>query len=128
MFTTETHLAMPTKHRRIQVLVRADTYRTVSKLAKVSRLSMSRICADLIEEAAPVLARARTMLDDAARLTDEARSTLRRDMGKAVKGAERAHGIAMATIAETEAAIRKAGGGAERARQPSGSRRSSPAE
>jgi hypothetical protein len=106
---------------RIQVMVDATTHRVVKRLSKAARLSMSRICADVIEQAAPVLARSVKMLEAAAQLSEEAKVQLRLDIAKEERIARTAYGNAMGALAETEVAIRKAagrapGGGEARAR------------
>lgn len=107
---------MPATQPRIQVMVDATTLRVVKRLAKASRLSMSRVCADVIEQAAPLMARSVKMLEDAAKLSAEARSQLKRDLAKEEKIAVQALGTAMGALAETEKALRKAAGGGGEAR------------
>jgi hypothetical protein len=112
---------MPTTRHRIQVQVDPLTYRTISRLAKAGRMSMSRICADVIEQAIPVIGRSAKMLEDAARLSEEAKDQLRLDLAREEATARQAYGQAFNALAASEAAIRKAagratGGGEARAR------------
>jgi hypothetical protein len=76
---------------------------------------MSAVVADVITEAAPVLHRTREMLVSAARLTEEAKSSLRRDLGREEARLQDAVGVAYSALAGAEDAIRRAAGGAERA-------------
>lgn len=99
---------MPTTGPRIQVALDETTYDVIRRLSKASRLSMSRICADVIDQAAPVMARSTKMLEAAAALSEEARDQLRRDIAKEEKVARRAYGQAFAALAATEAAIHAA--------------------
>jgi hypothetical protein len=111
---------------RIQVMVDATTHRVVKRLSKAARLSMSRICADVIEQAAPILARSVKMLEDAAKLSEEAKVQLRRDIAKEERIARTAYGNAMGALAETETVIRRAaasGGGEARATRAAGRHR-----
>lgn len=96
---------------RIQVMVDATTHRVVKRLSKAARLSMSRICADVIEQAAPVLARSVKMLEDAAKLSEEAKAQLKRDLAREEAIARKAYGSAFEALAATENAIQKAAGG-----------------
>ena len=96
---------------RIQVAVTPDTDRIVTRLAKATRLSKSRICADVIEEAAPLMARSLKMLLDAAKLTEQARVELRKDIAREERIMQTAAGSAFGALAAAEAAIAKAGGG-----------------
>lgn len=111
---------MPTTGPRIQVALDDTTYRVIRRLSKAARLSMSRLCADVIEQAAPLMARSTKMLEDAARLSEEAKDQLRRDIAKEERVLTRATGQAFGALAATEEAIRKAsrapGGGEARAR------------
>jgi hypothetical protein len=102
---------MPTKQRRVQVMLEPEHFATVRDLAKATRLSMSRICADVIEEAAPIMLRSLAMLRDAARLTEEAKVQLRRDLTREERVLHRAQGQAFGALAAAEAAIAKAGRG-----------------
>jgi hypothetical protein len=102
---------MPTKHRRVQVLLDPDDFAVVRDLARATRLSMSRICADVVGEAVPIMARSLAMLEDAARLTEEAKAQLRYDLRREERIAERAKVQAWGALAAAEAAIAKAGRG-----------------
>jgi hypothetical protein len=120
---------MPTPRPRIAVLLPLDQYEAVRDLAKATRLSMSRVIADVIEPAVPFLIRSTEMLRQSALLTEEAKFSLRRDLDKQEKVLMKAAGSAYHALAETEAAIKRAGGGARSGpRQPARRRRSSPAE
>lgn len=120
--------AMPTARRRIQVMLDEEQYEAVRDLAQATRLSMSRVVADVIEPAVPLLIRARKMILDASVLTTEAHQLLKHDLAVNERKAEKAAGHAYQALAETEAAIRRAGVGAKRARQPAGRRTRPPSE
>lgn len=111
---------MPTTRHRVQVMLEPEQFEAVRDLAAATRLSMSRICADIITEATPLLNRAAAMTVAAASLTDEARALLKpgleRTEDQLIGNAARAY----AALADTEAAIKRAsrasGGGEARAR------------
>jgi hypothetical protein len=109
---------MPTKRHRVQVMLAPEHFATLRDLAKAARLSMSRIAADVIEEAAPIMARSLAMLNDAATLTEEAKKQLRRDIAREERTMTRAASLAYGSLAATEAAIRKAGGLTDAQRPP----------
>jgi fructoselysine-6-P-deglycase FrlB-like protein len=101
---------VPTTGPRIQVALDDTTYQVLRNLSKVARLSMSRICSDLITEAAPLLARSAKMIEDAARLTEEAKDQLRLDLVREERIVTRAAGHAFGALASAEQAIKKAAG------------------
>lgn len=118
---------MPTAHKRIQVLLTPEQYEVVHELAKATRLSMSRIVSDIVEPSVPLLVRSRQMLQNAAKLTEEARAALRPDLDKHEKDLRLAASAAYEALAETEATIRRAGGdGAKRKPRPPAVRRRRP--
>jgi hypothetical protein len=114
---------MPTKLRRVQVMLDPKHFDTLQALSKSTRLSMSRLAADVIEEAIPLLSRALAMLNDAAKLTEEAKTQLRRDLGKEERLVMRAQGQAYGALASAEAAIAKAARRGRAAGAPGGPRR-----
>jgi hypothetical protein len=101
---------MPTTRHRVQVMLDQEHFETIRDLAKATRLSMSCICADVIGEAAPLLARSVQMVQDASRLTSESMAQLRLDIAKEERVLQRAAGQAFGALAGAEAAIRKAAG------------------
>jgi hypothetical protein len=60
----------------VQVTLTADEYETVRRLAFRTRQSQSKVIADLVHDAFPVLLRVADTLDAAASLTEEARAQL----------------------------------------------------
>lgn len=113
MLTTERHRppTMPTKHRRIAVMLPPEHYDAIDQLSKTIRLSKSRIIADLVEPSVPLLVRARKMAQDAASLTAEASALLRRDIDRHERTMERAASSAFTALADAEAAISQAAKG-----------------
>jgi hypothetical protein len=118
---------MPKKLLRVQVTLTPEQYEAVSGIAAVTRQSMSRIIGDVLEPHLPLLLRARGMLQSAATLTEEARTTLRRDIAKHEGTMERAAASAFAALAATESAIAKAANAPGMGAKPAPRRRQAPA-
>jgi LAS superfamily LD-carboxypeptidase LdcB len=99
---------MPSKLARVQVRLTPEQYEAIAKISKQARLSMSRVVGDIIEPHLPVLRSAAQMLEDAAAMTQEARSALRPMLDANERKVQKAAISAYRILAETEAAMTKA--------------------
>jgi hypothetical protein len=74
---------MPTVNPRIQVTIKPSQYRLLKNLAKLRRLSMSRVLSELFDEIEPVYERVAVVLQAAVRAQSSATAGMRHAFEKA---------------------------------------------
>lgn len=110
---------MPNVSPRLQVILPADVYAVIDKLARLQGISRSAVARSFLVEVSPVLARVANTLEAAAAMDARGRSKLVRSL-EAIQGALEAHADDAGAILDgaipAAGALRKAG------RRPAGAR------
>lgn len=100
---------MPTIHPRIAVYMPKHVAKSVQRCAALRGISRSALVAEILTEAQPVLDRVSNLLDLAAKTDRTALRQWAETLGEAQSSVEASATAALATMADTEAALKGSG-------------------